>query len=76
MPSPPLSASDGSLSSHYFSASVGSVASHDSMPDGLAQSHDLTLGGPPPSTSSRPTETPTDPAEILDLVFTRLGGAH
>jgi hypothetical protein len=40
------------------------------MPEGLAQSHDLTLDGPPASPPSPPTsdstETPPDNAEIFD----------
>jgi hypothetical protein len=57
---PYASASDGSLSSHYFSASDGSVPS----PEALAPS--LTPNGPPPSPSSPPTETPPDNAEFFN----------
>jgi hypothetical protein len=36
------------------------------MPEALAQPHDLTQDGPPPSPSSPPIETPPDNAEIFE----------
>ena len=76
MPTTPyLSASGGSLSSHYLSASDGlvpslepisggSVPSDHSTPEGFAPS--LTSDGSLPSPSSPPTETPLDNAEFFN----------
>ena len=65
-----LSASGGSLSSAYFSASDGGSepvpAPVPSMPEGLAPSHHLTPDGTPPSPLSPPTETPPDSAESFN----------
>ena len=65
------SASGGSLSSHYFSASDGLVPSYHSMPEGLVPSHHLTPDGSPASPSSPPAETPSGNAEFFNKNMTK-----